>query len=87
MDSNLFNTLNRLVYKAEYENEKNGYVADLKFELGVEVVTELHLECMHYIKQSFPNPKRDEKIEIMGIPVEINYQNPRIIRLWKEVKD
>ena len=65
---------------------KNGYESDIKFELGSEIVSQLRIDCMHYFKDSFKNPLKDEKLMIMGIPVEVNYDDPNIIKLWKEVK-
>lgn len=84
---NLIRLLDRLVSQSKYEDYKNGYESDIKFELGSEIVSQLKIDCMHYFKDSFQNPlKKDERLMIMGIPVEVNRDVPDMIKLWKEVK-
>lgn len=84
---NILRTLNRLTYEAEYEDEKIGHKSNLKFELGINIVHELQLESMvRYYEEIGFNPKINQKTSLVGIPVEINYDEPDMIKLWKEVK-
>ena len=48
-----------------------------EWELSADVVDTLEHLILNY---------DDEKQELMGIPVRINYKKPDIIKLWREVK-
>ena len=72
-----WNRLNILMCEAEYQYFKYGS-ANLEWELGVDIVQELTREVTLI----------NDEVEIsvlMGIPVRINYRNPDIIKLWRQV--
>lgn len=64
-----------------YEKHKDG-VHEYEWELGGYIADELLLESMETIAHD-----HFALIKVLcGYPIRINYENPFIIKLWREVK-
>ena len=85
MNDKVFNVMNRLRCEAEYQDTKYGK-GRYKWELGVDVFLSVQSDLLthvHYISGDIDIRGN----ELMGIPVDeaINYKEPNLIRLWREV--
>lgn len=72
----------KISYK--YSKSKNmmfssGKDTNFKWELGINVVNEL-IKTVDFMRDDIYS-----SITLMGYPVDINYNNPDVIKLWLEV--
>lgn len=72
----IWNTIYALREEAEYQQFRE-HSLSFEWELSADVISILEHSLLNY---------DDEKQELMGIPVRINYKQPNIIKLWREVK-
>ena len=78
-DEEMWEKFHALKYDQEYENYKL-YPTECEWELGYTIFAKLcKTQGIFLIDESQP-------IELMGIPIRINYHRPDLIRLWREVK-
>lgn len=65
----------------DIERYTQGEMTNYKWEIGVKIYEELKSWCAY-------NFTDEEGVapQIMGIPIEVNYAYPDVIKLWKEVK-
>ena len=69
---------NILMHEARYQNL--GCECDLKWELGIGIVAEIMKDLI--MEASSTNVKAT----MMGYPVDINYEDENVIKLWREVR-
>ena len=76
LEDEIWDTIYALREEAEYQQFKEPNLS-FEWELSADIVSTLDHLLLNY---------DDEKQELMGIPVRINYKKPEIIKLWREVK-
>lgn len=72
----IWDTIYALREEAEYQQFREHNLS-FEWELSADIIGTLDHLSLNY---------DDEKQELMGIPVRINYKQPNIIKLWREVK-
>lgn len=76
--------INALYYDARVEAERLGEMfnsENYKWELGSDIIIKLHLMKYQLMYKGYTT-----EMVLRDIVVTINYNNPNVIKLWKEVK-
>ena len=76
----------KLIDKIQYKYYESKHViflsgkdTNFKWELGIKVVNELRNRVVYIRDDIYSN------LTLMGYPVDINYNDPNVIKLWLEV--
>lgn len=77
----IWKEIERLKAIAEFQNFFSRIGYKYEWELGADVYGIISNELHIYI-----NERSSERIELIGFPVRINYEDKTIIKLWKEVE-
>lgn len=80
----IFQRLNILRSEAEFQDFKLNRRSNYKWELGINVFYALQatlIDCARY----FEGECQKVGIELMGLPIVKNYEEPDVIKLWQEI--